>query len=88
MLSKMVNMYLHCTGLEQHYTLDVGWTASLELAIYGTSSQIRTKAVLMLKNKIKGASSWDYGTYNIGDQSRQSLRCSHTWTIVDEGFDI
>ena len=43
------------------------------------------------------ASSWDYGTYHIGDQrwlrrpcasaqSRQSLRCSHTWSIeVDEG---
>ena len=42
------------------------------------------------------ASSWDYGTYNIGDQrrlrrtcasapSRQSLRCSHTWSMeVDE----
>ena len=43
--------------------------------------------------------SWDYGTYHIGDQrrlrrscastqSRQSLRCSHTWSIEeDEGFD-
>ena len=42
------------------------------------------------------ASSWDYGTYHIGDQrrlgqacafaqSRQSLRCSHTWLMeVDE----
>ena len=45
------------------------------------------------------ASSWDYGTYHIGDQrrlrracasahSRLSLRCSHTWTMeVDEGSD-
>ena len=45
------------------------------------------------------ASSWDYGTYHIGDQwrlgracafaqSRQSLRCSHTWSMeVDEGSD-
>ena len=43
------------------------------------------------------ASSWDYGTYHIGDQrwlkracasaqSRQSLRCVHTWSMeVDEG---
>ena len=43
------------------------------------------------------ASSWDYGTYHIGGQrslrracasaqSRQSLRCSHTWSMeVDEG---
>ena len=43
------------------------------------------------------ASSWDYGTNHIGDQrrlrracasaqSRQSLRCSHTWSMeVDEG---
>ena len=43
------------------------------------------------------ASSWDYGTYYIGDQrrlrracasaqSRQSLRCSHTWSMeVDKG---
>ena len=45
------------------------------------------------------ASSWDYGTYHIGDQrrlrracasaqSRLSLRCSHTWSMeVDEGSD-
>ena len=45
------------------------------------------------------ASSWDYGNH-IGDQrrlrracasaqSRQSLRCSHTWSMeVDEGSDI
>ena len=45
---------------------------------------------------IKWASSWDYGTYHIGDQrrlrlactstqSRQSLRCSHIWSMeVDE----
>ena len=45
------------------------------------------------------ASSWDYGTYHIGDQprlrqacastqSRQSLRCSHTCSLeVDEGSD-
>ena len=45
------------------------------------------------------ASSWDYGTYHIGDQqrlrwasasaqSRQSLRCSHTWSMeIDEGYD-
>ena len=43
------------------------------------------------------ASSWDFGTYHIGYQrrlrracasahSRQSLRCSHTWSMeVDEG---
>ena len=43
------------------------------------------------------ASSWDYGTYRIGDQRRLrracafaqshlSLHCSHTWTMeVDEG---
>ena len=45
------------------------------------------------------ASSWDYSTYHIGDQrrlrracasaqSRQSLRCSYTWSMeVDEGSD-
>ena len=45
------------------------------------------------------ASSWDYGTYHIGNQqrlrracpsaqSRQSLRCSHTWSMeVDKGSD-
>ena len=45
------------------------------------------------------ASLWDYGTYHIGDQrrlrracafaqSRQSLRCSHTWSMeVDEGSE-
>ena len=47
----------------------------------------------------RGASSWDYGTYHIGDQRRlrractsaqshQSLPCSYTWSMeVDEGFD-
>ena len=47
----------------------------------------------------KWVSSWDYGTYHIGDQqrlrrvcasvqSRQSLRCLHTWSMeVDEGCD-
>ena len=46
------------------------------------------------------ASSWDYGTYHIGDQrrlrracasaqSRQSLPCSHTWSmeVVEERSD-
>ena len=45
------------------------------------------------------ASSWDFGIYHIGDQrrfrracasaqSRQTLRCSHTWSMeVDEGSD-
>ena len=45
------------------------------------------------------ASSWDSGTYHIGDQQRhrracasaqscQSLRCSHTWSMqVDKGSD-
>ena len=42
------------------------------------------------------ASTWDYGTYHTGDQrrlrracassqSRQSLRCSHTWNIWQKG---
>ena len=49
--------------------------------------------------KAQWASSWDYGTYRIGEQrrlrrdcasaqSRQSLRCSHTQRMeVDEGSD-
>ena len=53
----------------------------------------------MLWKMYKWASSWDYGTYHIGDQqmlrrtcastqSRQSLRCSYTWSIeADEGSD-
>ena len=48
---------------------------------------------------ITWSSSWDYGTYHIGDQrrlrracpaaqSRQSLCCLHTWSMeVDEGSD-
>ena len=48
---------------------------------------------------IKWASSWDYGTYHIGNQqrrrracafaqSRQSLSCLHTWSMeVDERSD-
>ena len=48
---------------------------------------------------IEWASSWDYGTYQIGDQRwlrracasaqfRQSLRCSHTWSVeVDKESD-
>ena len=54
-------------------------------------------SVIMFFNPtINWASSWDYGTYHIGDQrrlrracasaqSRQSLRCSHSWSMeVDE----
>ena len=45
--------------------------------------------------RMNWASSWDYGTYHIGDQRRlrrdcadQSLRCSQTWSIeIAEGFD-
>ena len=44
----------------------------------------------------KWASSWDYGSYHIGDQwwlrwacasaqYRQSLRCSHTWSMEVDG---
>ena len=52
---------------------------------------------MLVHSKIIWASSWDYGTYHIGDQRRlwqactsmqscQSLRCSHTWSMeVDEG---
>ena len=48
---------------------------------------------------VKWTSSWDFGTYHTGDQrrlrracisaqSRQSLRCSHTWSMeVNEGSD-
>ena len=58
--------------------------------------------VLFIMRKLKMdiiSSSWDYGTYHKGDQqrlrqawtsaqSRQSLRCSHTWSReVDEGSD-
>ena len=55
--------------------------------------------ILWLDCISKWASSWDYGTYHIGDQrklrracacaqSRQSLLCSHTWSmVVDEGSD-
>ena len=49
--------------------------------------------------KLKWASSWDYGTYHLGDQWRlrrayasaqscQSFRCSHTWSMeIDDGSD-
>ena len=59
--------------------------------------------VTEVKNQVcwdlKWASSWDCGTYHICDQrrlrracasaqSRQSLRCSHPWSMeVDEGSD-
>ena len=54
---------------------------------------------ILTQQNYKWASSWDYGTYHIGDQrwlgwayasaqSHQSLHCSHTWSIkVDEGSD-
>ena len=63
---------------------------------WSTAVTILTEGVGM---QIKWASSWDYGSYHIGDQrrlrracasaqSRQSLRCSHTWTMeIDEGSD-
>ena len=55
-----------------------------------------------MTKKHNWASTWDFGTYHIGDQwrlrracastdstqSRQSLHCSHTWSMeVDEGSD-
>ena len=57
---------------------------------------MRMKIKWIGTNIIKWASSWDYGTYHIGDQrrlrracasaqSRQSIRCLHTWSLeVDE----
>ena len=54
---------------------------------------------LLFASIMNWASSWDYGTYHIGDQgmlsrscavspSRQSLRCSHKLSMeVDEGSD-
>ena len=53
--------------------------------------------MLKIEKKIIWASSWDYGTYHIGNQRRlkwtcasaqthQSLHCSHAWSMeVDEG---
>ena len=58
-----------------------------------------TSKNLECTKQIIWASSWDYGTYHIGDQrrlrractsaqSRKSLRCSHTLSMeVDEGSD-
>ena len=55
------------------------------------------RRLFLLERLHKWASSWDYGTYHIGDkrrlrracasaQSRQSLHCSHTWSMEeDEG---
>ena len=60
-------------------------------------SNLKNGMKIPIPTKIKLTSSWDYGTYHIGDQrwlrracayaqSRQSLRCSHTWSIeVDKG---
>ena len=61
------------------------------------NSHLFISYLYILKIENKWSSSWDYGTYHIGDQrrfsracastqSRQSLRCSPTWSMeVDEG---
>ena len=68
----------------------------------GTGGQKKVEPIphlVISEDQIKWASSWDYGTYQIGDQrrprracasaqSRQSLRCSHTWSMeADEESD-
>ena len=63
------------------------------------SNMLESPSKTTLLFKYKWASSWDYSTYQIGDQrrlrpacastqSRQSLRCSHTYSMeVDEESD-
>ena len=93
------------------YSMIIKWKFSLDLQ--NTSSELpRLKVALpqqplwvpttngeIRKNIPKWVSSWDYGTYHIGDQRRlrrtcasalscQSLRCSHLRSMgVDEGSD-
>ena len=66
------------------------YESCLYLLIFMCTYMFHTRLVM------KWASSWDFGTYRIGDQqrlrracasaqSRQSLRCSHTWTIIVDG---
>ena len=68
--------------------------------LYSCGGFNRSKAVaLMVLLFNNWASSWDYGTYHIGDQrklrractyaqSHQSLRCARTWSMeADEGSD-
>ena len=71
----------------------------LNFSLLGTFFRMDRNKVCEKLEYTKWASSWDYGTYHIGDQrrlrqacasaqSRQSLCCLHTWSIeVDEGSD-
>ena len=84
-------------------TLDSGeWSLPFGLLVFSDPVRLiltfTGTTLLNLYNCIC-ASSWDYGTYHIGDQrrlrwacafvqSRQSLHCSHTCSMeVDEGSD-
>ena len=65
---------------------------------WGPGWTIDVKTMLLQPNVHIWAISWDSGTYHIGDQrrlrracasaqTRQSLRCSHTWSMeVDESL--
>ena len=76
--------------------------SSLLLKSVFNSSMTQNKPILdwqLQTSVINWASSWDYGTYHIGDerrlrqactcmQSHQSLRCSYTWSMeVHEGSE-
>ena len=78
------------------FTVSWNWTRNCKPWQDVILKKTRRTALLAPCN---GASSWDYGTYHIDDQqrlrracasaqSRQSLPCSHTWSMeVDEGSD-
>ena len=80
--------------VEIKWHVEISWNNgfTMEVNRYSRYSKLGERSMIW-------ACSWDYGTYHIGEQrrlrracasahSRQSLRCSHTWSMeVDEGSD-
>ena len=93
-----MNGYQNDTPMRnKHYNIDVFMTFNpkQDKAYFQNWSE-HDSSMSEFTTNMKWASSWDYGTYHIGDQrrlrracasaqSRQSLRCSRTWMEADEG---
>ena len=94
-ISHIINSSLTCCWTDN--THELNWNKKYHLQVIGISDQRipNWQTAQLYKN---WASSWDFGTYHTGDlwrlkqawasaQSRQSLRCSPTWSMaVEEGW--
>ena len=89
----------HCRFSWLRFSWPFSFVCVLSVCLLWFQRPIQNDNKQLMFRKYIWASSWDYGTYHIGDQrrlrrtcasaeSRQSLRCSHAWRMeIDEGSD-